>query len=64
MEETQVQSMSQLWVYYYSVKKSFPVVVFGLVLSILFVSFVALRSLMELFEDSESLWDSDLEFEE
>jgi len=58
VEATQVQSMSQLWVYYYSVKKSFPVVVFGLVLSFLFASYLALRSLMDLLEDS------DLEFEE
>jgi hypothetical protein len=65
VEETLAQTQVRVRVYYYSVKKTtLGFAVFGLVLSTLLASYLALRSLMELFEDSETLWDLDLDLEE
>lgn len=45
-------------------KKKFPVVMFGFVLSLLFAGFLLARSLMEMFEETESLWDSEMDLED
>ena len=61
MEETRVRTLAQLLVYYYWVKRKFPVIVFGFALSALLAGYLILRSLSELLEESGPEFEFDFE---